>query len=58
MFLYRQNVLKNTKIEAVSQINDMIDIIDEVAKQVVLSEVAGESLETKSPVGVKILMAR
>lgn len=54
----RENVLRLTKIEAVDQINDMLDIVDQVGRQVVINSVAGEELKTKAPLGVKMIMSK
>ncbi len=40
------------------QINSMIEIVERVSRQVVLSEVVGETLQTHAPLGVKMLMTR
>ncbi len=36
----------------------MIEIVERVSRQVVLSEVVGETLQTHAPLGVKMLMTR
>ena len=36
----------------------MLDLVEELGRQVVINSVPGEHLETKSPVGVKMIMSR
>ena len=55
---FKQNAMKVTRIEAVKQVKDMVNLVDDLGKTTLSRMVAGEELSTKSPLGVSMRFAK
>ena len=55
---FKDNVLKVTRNRAVAQIKTMVDLVDSMAATALGSMVAGEVLETQSPLGVSLKLIK
>ena len=55
---FQQNAMKITRLNAVAQVKSMVSLVDEMAANALKSMVAGEELNTKSPLGVSMKMAK
>ena len=50
--------MKITRINAVAQVKSMVDLVDELAANALRTMVAGEELNTRSPLGVSMKMVK
>ena len=56
--MLRENALKLTRQNAITQSKKMTNLVDSIAETAIKSMVAGEELRTKSPLGVQMLMTK
>ena len=54
----RDNAMKVTRLNAVAQVKLMVDLVDDIASNALKTMVSGEILETKSPLGVSMIIAK
>ena len=54
----RDNAMKVTRLNAVAQVKLMVDLVDDIASNALKTMVSGEVLNTKSPLGVSMMMAK
>ena len=54
----RENAMKVTRLNAVAQVKTMVDLVDDIAANALKTMVSGEFLETKSPLGVSMIMSK
>ena len=50
--------MKITRLNAVAQVKSMVDLVDDIAKNALKTQVAGETIDTKAPLGVAIKMSK
>ena len=55
---FKQNTMRVTRQNAVAQVKSMVDLTDDIAKNALKNLVAGETIDTKAPLGVSIKMAK
>ena len=55
---FRDNAMKLTRINAVSQVKKMVSLVDDIAATALRSSVIGETLTTRAPLGVSMKMAK
>jgi hypothetical protein len=46
------------RLQAVQQVKSMVELVDNVCINAIKTQVAGEVLQTKAPLGVSIIMAK
>ena len=54
----KKNALKLTRIRAIEQVKKMTNLIDEIGETTIMNSVLGETLKTKSPLGVQMTMSK
>lgn len=54
----RNNAFKLTKINAVQQVQQMVDLIDDIAETTIVNSVEGEEMRTSAPLGVNMIMSK
>ena len=55
---FRQNAMKVTRLNAVRQVKSMVNLVEDLAQTTLSRMVAGEELNTKSPLGVSMKFAK
>ena len=50
--------MKLTRINAVAQVNRMVELVDNIVATALKSSVNGETLKTNSPLGVSMIMSK
>ena len=55
---FKQNAMKVTRLEAVKQVKSMVNLVEDLAQTTLTRMVAGEELNTKSPLGVSMKFAK
>ena len=55
---FKQNAMKITRLEAVKQVKSMVNLVEDLAQTTLTRMVAGEELNTKSPLGVSMKFAK
>ena len=55
---FERNTMKITRLNAVAQVKSMVDLVDDIAKNALKTQVAGETIDTKAPLGVAIKMSK
>ena len=55
---FKDNAMKITRIEAVLQVKKMVNLVDSIASTALKSMVSGETLKTKAPLGVSMILSK
>jgi len=56
--IYEIFLLQVIELEAVQQVKTMLSLVDKIVVTAIKTQVAGEVLQTKAPLGVAIIMAK
>lgn len=55
---WKDNAMKLTRISAVSQVKQMVDLVDDIAETAIINSVEGEEIRTKTPLGMEMIMTK
>jgi hypothetical protein len=55
---FQLNTMRVTRMNSVAQVKVMVDLVDDMAKKAITSQVVGEVMDTKAPLGVAIKLAK
>ena len=55
---FKQNAMKITRLEAVKQVKSMVQLVEDLAQTTLMRMVAGEELNTRSPLGVSMRFSK
>ena len=55
---FEQNAMKWNILSAKSQVKEMVDLVDSIAETAVVSQVEGEEMRTKAPMGMSMIMTK
>ena len=55
---FKQNAMKITRLEAVKQVKSMVQLVEDLAQTTLMRMVAGEGLNTRSPLGVSMRFSK
>ena len=55
---FKQNAMKITRLEAVKQVKSMANLVEDLAQTTLMRMVAGEELNTRSPLGVSMRFSK
>ena len=55
---FQKNTMRVIRLNSVAQVKVMVDLVDDIAKKALTSQVVGEVMDTNAPLGVAIKIAK